>query len=109
MKTALMDCNTIQSPDNKPAYTGNEPHDGATKDETPRLGTVRLHELDEPWSLYALRNEDSNKHIANTLEQGIQDAYEGQPGFHTKSPPQALLPAVSKSPVGINVSKSTYQ
>jgi hypothetical protein len=61
--------------------------------------------------MYALRNEESNECVANALEQGIQDAYEGQPGFHTskgpKSSPQVVQPAMSKSHAGVNTSKST--
>ena len=98
-------------PDDDPAYAGDEPHDGATEDETPRLGTVRLHESGETWSLYALHQEDSDERVANALEQGVRDAYEGQPGFRAskgqKSSPQVVQPAVSKSPKDVNTSKST--
>jgi hypothetical protein len=97
-------------PDDDPAYAGNEPHDRALDDETPCLGTVRLDKSDELWSLHALRKEDSNERIANTLEQGVRDAYEGQPGFQAskgqKWSPQALPPTTTKSPTGITTPKS---
>jgi Retroviral aspartyl protease len=91
-------------PDDDPAYAENEPLVEATEDETPRLGTLRLRESNGPWRLNALRNEESDEIVANALEKGVRDTYEGQPGyFNTKGPkssPQASSPAVSKTPAG---------
>jgi hypothetical protein len=89
-------------PDDDPAYVG---------DETPRLGTVRLYESDGTWRLQALRKEDSDEQVANALERGVRENYEGQPGYHMsrgpKSSPRAALSIVPKVPAGTKVPKST--
>src|SRR5271156_5164865 len=98
-------------PDDDPAYAGDEPYEGATKDETPCLGMVRLQEPDGTWHLLALQKEDSDEQVANTLERGIRDKYEGQPGYvptwGPKSSPQVTMPAIPKVPVGTKTPKST--
>ena len=99
-------------PDDDPAYAGDEPPEGAiTEDETPRLGTVRLEESNGIWRLQALRKEDSDEQVANALERGVRENYEGQPGYHTsrgpKSSPRAASSPVPKVPAGTKVPKST--
>jgi hypothetical protein len=99
-------------PNDDPAYAGDKPPEGAiTEEETPCLGTVQLEESNRVWCLQALRKEDSDEQVANALERGMREKYEGQPKYHTsrgpKSSPRAALSTVPKVPVGTKVPKST--
>jgi hypothetical protein len=81
------------------------------EEETPCLGTVQLEESNGVWRLHALHKEDSDEQVANALERGMRDTYEGQPGYHmSRGPklfPPASLPTVPKVPASTKVPKST--
>lgn len=87
-------------PEDDPAYEGaEEVGDDFGEDEPSRLGTVRFQDEMDRWHCHALHTEDSDEKVADALELGARDAYEGPSTFRPNGPAQRTTSTTKPSRV----------